>query len=110
MGTSAVVSVYDEIRETRAALGELVSARQVGPFVLRLVRGHEGDAEVWRIVGTDSRGPGVVLLTYSSDGDRARLDAAQYAANATEADLASDFSPEAHFFGGHRLPRGPIAS
>ncbi len=106
-GASTSVSVYDEIRRSRATLGDLVSTRRVGPFVLRLVRGREGDFEVWRIVETDSRNQRVILLTYDSDGDRAREDAARYAADATEVDLTSNFNPEAHFFGERRLPRVP---
>ena len=98
--------MYDAIVKRHAALGDLVSTRRVGPFVVRLVRTREGDSEVWRIVETDSRNQGVVLLTYGSEGDRAREAAARYAADATEGDLASDFHPAAHFFGERRLPRG----
>jgi len=103
---STSVSVYDEIRGS-ATLGDLVSTRHVGPFVVRLVSAREGDLEFWRIVETDSRNQRAILLTYDSEGERAREDAARYAANATEIDLTSDFNPEAHFFGEHRLPRVP---
>jgi hypothetical protein len=106
-GASPRVFVYDEIRRKHAALGVLVSTRHVGPFVVRLVRSHEGDHESWRIVETDSRNQRVILLTYDSEGERAREDAARYAADATEVDLTSDFNPEAHFFGERRLPRVP---
>lgn len=101
------VSVYDEISRKHAALGDLVSTRHVGPFVVRLVRAREGGLEFWRIVETDSRNQRVILLTYDSEGERAREDAARYAADATEVDLTSDFNPEAHFFGERRLPRVP---
>jgi hypothetical protein len=102
---STSVSVYDEIRRSHAALGDLVSTRRVGPFVVRLVHDRQGGSEVWRIVETDSRNKRVVLLTYGSEGDRAREAAAQYAANATEVDLTSDFDPAAHFFGERRVSR-----
>ena len=105
VGTSRHVSVYDEIVKRHAALGSLVSARRVGPFGVRLVHAHEDDSEVWRIIETDSRNKRVVLLTYGSEGDRAREAAAQYAANATEVDLTSDFDPAAHFFGERRISR-----
>jgi len=104
-GTSTNVSVYDEIRKKHVGLGDLVSTRHVGPFVVRLVCVRERDLECWRIVETDSRNQRVILLTYDSEGKRAREDAARYAADATEVDLASDFDPEAHFFGERRLPR-----
>lgn len=106
-GASTNVSVYDEIRRKSAALGDLVSTRHVGPFVVRLVRAREEDLEFWRIVETDSRNQRVILLTYNSEGERARDAAARYAADATEVDLTSDFNPEAHFFGERRLPRVP---
>jgi hypothetical protein len=106
-GASMSVSVYDEIRRKSATLGDLVSTRHVGPFVVRLVRAHEGDLEFWQIVETDSRNQRVILLTYDSEGERAREDAARYASDATEVDLTSDFSHEAHFFGERRLPRVP---
>lgn len=104
-GTSTSVSVHDEIRRSHVPLGELVSSRRVGPFIVRLVRVREGDAEFWRIVETDSRNRRVVILTYGSDGDRAREASARYAADATEVDLASDFDPRAHFFGERRVAR-----
>lgn len=107
VGTSTSVSVYDEIRRSRVELGELVSARDVDHLFLWLVCGREGDSEVWRIVEMDFRSQEVVILTYSSDGDRARVDATRYAADATEVDLTSDFNPGAHFFGERRLPRSP---
>jgi hypothetical protein len=106
-GASTSVSVYDEIRKKHAAFGDLISTRHVGPFVVRLVRVREGDLEFWRIVETDSRSQRVILLTYDSEGEHAREDAARYAADATEVDLTSDFNPEAHFFGERRLPRVP---
>lgn len=104
-GASTNVSVYDEIVKRHAALGSLISARSVGPFVVRLVYAREGYSEVWRIVENDSRNKRVVLLTYGSEGDRAREAATQYAANATEVDLTSDFDPAAHFFGERRVSR-----
>lgn len=104
-GASMSVSVYDEIRRKSATLGDLVSTRHVGPFVVRLVRACDGDLESWRIVETDFRNQRVILLTYDSEGERAREDAARYAADATEVDLISDFNPEAHFFGERRLSR-----
>jgi hypothetical protein len=104
---STRVSVYDAIRRIHAALGNLVSTRRVGPFVVRFVYSREGDSEVWRIIETDTRNKRVVLLTYGSEGDRAREAAAQYATDATEVDLTSDFNPEAHFFGERRLSRIP---
>jgi hypothetical protein len=97
-GASTRVSVYDAIRRTHAALGNLVSTRRVGPFVVRFVYSREGDSKVWRIIETDTRNKRVVLLTYGSEGDRAREAAAQYATDATEVDLTSDFNPEAYFF------------
>lgn len=102
-GASTSVSVYDEIRKKSVTLGDLVSTRHVGPFVVRLVRVHEKDLEFWQIVETDSRNQRVILLTYGSEGERAREAATRYAADATEVDLTSDFSPEAHFFGERRL-------
>lgn len=102
-GSSIHVSVYDDIRKTSSPLGELVSTRHVGPFVIRLVRAHE---EVWRVIETDSRNQKVILLTYDSKGPRAREDATRYAATATKTDLTSDFDPGAHFFGERRIPRG----
>ena len=102
---AARVSVYDLIVKRNAALGDLVSSRRVGHFVVRLVRGHESDSEIWRIVEEDSRDKRVVILTYVSDGVRARDAAFQYAADATEVDLTSDFDSGAHFFGERRLPR-----
>lgn len=76
-----------------------------GHFLLRLVRGREDDFEIWRIVEIDSRNKRVILLTYDSDGDRAREDAARYAADAIEVDLTSDFDPNANFFGERRIRR-----
>jgi len=101
-GASTSVTVHDMIRKSRAALGNLVSSRSVGPFVIRLVHGRESNYEFWRIIETDSRNKRVVILTYDSGGDRAREVSAQYAADATEIDLASDFDPGAHFFGESR--------
>jgi hypothetical protein len=106
-GNSTSVSVYDAIVKRHAALGNLVSTRRVGPFVIRLVHESESNSEVWRIIETDSRNKRVVLLTYGSEGDTAREAATQYAEGATEVDLTSDFNPGAHFFGERRLPRIP---
>ena len=53
---STSVSVYDEIRKNRTALGDLVSTRRVGHFLLRLVCGREDDFEIWRIVEIDFSG------------------------------------------------------
>jgi len=104
-GDRVSVVVYDAIRETSAELGELVSKRDVGPFVVRLVRMPSDGSDIWRVVETNSRNQRVTLLTYDSDGDRARDDATRYAAEATEVDLTSDFDPGAHFFGERRVPR-----
>jgi hypothetical protein len=94
---STSVSVHDEIVDRREELGDLVSARSVGPFVVRLVRGRDDAADIWRIVEVNSRDGGVVILTYGSAEAAAR-----YAANATEIDLSSDLHSAAHFFGEHR--------
>lgn len=102
-GASTNVAVHDLIRRSHTAIGGLIHTRRVGPFVVRLVCGSDWD--VWWVVEVDSRAQRVVLLAYGSEGDRAREAAAQYAANATEIDLASDFDPDAHFFGERRLPR-----
>ncbi len=104
-GGTVSVSVYDAIRDTSAELGELVSKRDVGPFVVRLVRMPNDGSDLWRVVETNSRNQRVALLTYDSDGDRARDDATRYAAEATEVDLTSDFDPGSHFFGERRVPR-----
>lgn len=53
-------------------------------------------------VGADPEG---AVFSAEFRGCEARDDAARYAADATEVDLASDFNPEAHFFGERRLPR-----
>jgi hypothetical protein len=106
-GAATSVSVYDAIIKRHAALGNLVSTRRVGPFVVRLVHGSESNSEIWRIVETDDRNKRVVLLTYESEGASANEAATQYAASATKVDLTSDFNPEAHFFGERRLPRVP---
>lgn len=115
-GASTSVSVYDTIRRTTAALGNLISTRSVGHFVVRLVRQCEQDIELWRIIETDSRNKKVVILTYDSatceapTAERASHAATQYAADATEADLISDFDPASHFFGERRLPRASVGA
>jgi len=101
---STSVTVRDEIVERDAELGELISAHEVGPFTVRLVRGSEDAADIWQIVEANSRSGGIVILTYGS-GDRAHEAATRYATDATEVDLTSDLDPGAHYFGEHRLPR-----
>ncbi len=105
----AIVSVHDEIRRSKQAIGELVSTRSVGPFIVRLVRGQEEGCEDWWIVESNTRSKGVVLLGYQSSHDqgreRSREAATRYAAEATETDMTSDLNPEAHFFGERRCAR-----
>jgi hypothetical protein len=83
---------------------ELISARQVGPFTVRLFRGSADNSDVWRIVETNSCNGEMAILTYGSGG-RAREAATLYATDATEVDLTSDFDYQACYFGERRLPR-----
>jgi hypothetical protein len=73
-------------------LGALISTRNVGPFVVRLV--HEARDDAWNLVEARTPQEGVVVLTYSS-----REIAARYVEEAAEIDLISDFDPASHFFG-----------
>ncbi len=105
------------------ALGTLSTpCRPVGPFDVRLALRGTGAEESWGVVVSRRGQKDTVALLYvplseprwwrrGSDltspawRDLARQAAAQYSQEATERDLASDFHPEAHFFGERRISR-----